>query len=86
MHPIKTGKFKGCVKTEILIVGSTRPVASIFKLKSIKGDPLGTWEVFGGTQFSQPISYTMLCTILFELQSHLCLWKDMLISRQPSQL
>ena len=34
---LKTGKFKGCVTTEILIVGSTRLVASIFKLKSIKG-------------------------------------------------
>ena len=39
LHPtlLKTGKFKGCVTTEILIVGSTRPVASIFKLKSIEG-------------------------------------------------
>ena len=30
---LKNGKFKGCVTTEILIVDSTRPVASIFKLK-----------------------------------------------------
>ena len=38
---LKTGKFKGCVTTEILIVDSTRPLASIFKLKSIKGVSLG---------------------------------------------
>ena len=42
---LKNGKFKGCVTTEILIVDSTRPVASIFKLKSIKGVALETMKV-----------------------------------------
>ena len=32
--------------TKMLIVGYTRPVASIFKLKSNKGVALGTQEVF----------------------------------------
>ena len=45
---LKTGKFKGCVTIELLIVGSTRHVASIFKLKSIEGVELGTREVFWG--------------------------------------
>ena len=43
---LKTGKFKGCVTTEILIVGSTRPVASIFKLESIEvGGIRNCWAV-----------------------------------------
>ena len=45
MHPIKTGKFRGCVTTEILIFGSTRPAATIFKPKSIKGVVFDTMKV-----------------------------------------
>ena len=37
---LKTGK--GCVTTEILIIGFTRPTSSIFKPKSTKGVALGT--------------------------------------------
>ena len=45
---LKTGKFKGCVTTETLIYSSTRPEASLFKPKSIKGVAFGTVKVFWG--------------------------------------
>ena len=45
---LKNEKFKGCMTTDILIVGSTRPVASKFNPKSIKGVVFGTREVFLG--------------------------------------
>ena len=43
---LKTGKFKGCVTTKILIVGPTWPVASIFKPNSIKGVAFGITKLF----------------------------------------
>ena len=60
----KRGKSKGCVTTEIQNFGSTPPVASTFKPKSIKVVAFRTMQVFWGCvngnsaaylQFSKPI-------------------------------
>ena len=47
-HPIKTESLKVTWTTKRLIVSFTRPVASIFKLKSIEGVALGARELFWG--------------------------------------